>query len=147
MLILLLFIISLISYSVLWYTKLIVVAKQFKLDIRSDQGAYTAIFTLQDWDLIRPVMMTTSDFEALRGRLKGFSEVTKVYTFDQLNLQTLSVDSMSEEIIRRIERDVHIHVVQGGDSEEQQEIMLAGALRKNTAMVEEKVMISILLSE
>jgi AP-3 complex subunit beta len=121
-----------------------IAVKQIKMDIRNDQGAYTGLFAVQDWDLIQPVEMTATNFEALRGRLKGFSEVSKAYPLDQLSLQGFTSDSIEAEIIRRIQREVHVYLVQGAGV---QELMLAGSLRKGVIpIVDEKILITVVSS-
>jgi hypothetical protein len=116
-------------------------AKQIKMDIRSDQGAYTGLFVVQEWDWMQPLVMDAAEFEAARSRLKGFSEVSKAYTAEQLQLQAVDADQLENEIIRRVLRDVHAYLVQGAGV---QEIMLAGSLRKSVAStVGEKVLMTV----
>eukprot|EP01039_Chlorochromonas_danica_P010059 gene10059-11130_t len=112
-----------------------------KMDIRSDQGAYTGLFVVQEWDWMQPLVMDAAEFEAARSRLKGFSEVSKAYTAEQLQLQAVDADQLENEIIRRVLRDVHAYLVQGAGV---QEIMLAGSLRKSVAStVGEKVLMTV----
>lgn len=113
-----------------------------KMDIRCDQGVFAGLFVVNDWDLlVATSSVTTADFEAARGRLRGFSEVSKTYTTEQLQLQALEDEvDVEREIIRRIQRECNFALVQGAGV---QEIMLAASLRKGGA-VDEKVLLTIL---
>lgn len=117
--------------------------KQLKIDIRNDQGAYAGLFTVNDWDLMTPCPMSSTEFENLRNRMKGFGEVSKSYPYNMLNL---SVDDSDEDvelqIIKRMNRNLSMFIVQGAGL---CELMFAGLIRKGFS--EEKVLVTIETSE
>lgn len=116
-------------------------AKQVKVDVRCDQGAYVGIFSINDWDLMTaPSSMPSADFEATRDRLKGFRELSKEYPLDTFNLS--GVEDIEMELIKRIRGELNMLLVQGAGLGE---LMLAAVLRKG--FVEEKVLVTILSNE
>lgn len=115
-------------------------SKQVKLDIRSDQGAYVGILTVNEWDLICPNIISTNDFEACCQRLKGFGETLKTYTYDQLGI-TYSED-LENILFQKISREYNFYVVQGLGVGE---LLFAGVVRKG--YLEEKVYLTVLIQE
>jgi hypothetical protein len=115
-------------------------AKQVKVDIRSDQGAFIGIFTIFEWDLMIPVEMSSSDFETLRGKLTGFREVTKTYSLATLNMEPS--EELELTILARIRNELILYVVQGVGLGE---LMFAGAIKK--AANDEKVLVTVLSNE
>ncbi len=114
-----------------------------KIDIRNDQGAYAGLFVVNDWDLMIPYSMTCTEFEQLRNRLKGFSEVIKSYPYNTLNLSLDGGDEDVElQIIKRMNRSLPMFIVQGAGL---CELMFAGIIRKGFS--EEKVLVTITTSE
>lgn len=115
-------------------------AKNLKVDIRTDQGAFVGLFQINEWDVMTPVEMTCSDFEAMRDRYKGLREVVKSYPLATLSLQYS--DELELLIMNRIRQDLLMFLVQGVGIGE---LMFAGSIKKE--MIEEKVLLTILTNE
>jgi hypothetical protein len=131
------FLCSLIDYLVFFFLD-----KQLKIDIRNDQGAYAGLFVVNDWDLMIPCSMSCMDFEQSRNRMKGFGEVTKSYPYNALNLSLDGDEDVELQIIKRMNRNLSMFIVQGAGL---CELMFAGLIRKG--FTEEKVLVTITTSE
>ena len=111
-----------------------------KVDIRSDKGAFAGLLALNDWDLVQPLIMKCADFEAVRGRLGGFSEICKSYPIDALKLSGNSPAGDNEmELLMRVKCALNMYLVQGAGLGE---LMFAGAVRKG--LQEHRLLVTIL---
>jgi hypothetical protein len=114
--------------------------KQVKIDIRCDKGVFVGVLSLYNWDSIQPRVMHSGDFETLRGRLGGFSEVCKTAKFEELGLHLLKEQGDKElELLRRVNCTLNMYLVQGVGLGE---LMFAGAIHKN--MSENRTLLTIL---
>ena len=118
-------------------------AKQIKVEVRCDQGSYSGQLLVNDCDLLQPLRMTSSDFEAVRRRLSGgFNElISKPMPLQSLLALPTPVaqdaDSVHSAVLNLLRSEMNLHLVQDGPTE----VMFAGCLRKGAA--EEKALLSI----
>mmetsp|Transcript_7924 Transcript_7924/g.17269 ORF Transcript_7924/g.17269 Transcript_7924/m.17269 type:complete len:1163 (-) Transcript_7924:567-4055(-) len=108
--------------------------KLLKVDIRCDKGSFNGALLLEGWDLLLPHAMKSADFEAIRGRLGGFSEISKTHLTPSLNLGSPN----AEEVRKRVRSALNVFEVQGVQGGE---MRFAGSLRKGLA--EQKLLITV----
>jgi hypothetical protein len=112
------------------------------VDIRCDKGGYAGLLVLQDWDLLQPLQMRSSDFEHLRSRLGGLSEVCKAQPARSLGLSGSSPFGGPEmQLVVRVQAALNVCLVQGAGLGE---LMFAGSVRKGLG--EHKLLITVLTS-
>ena len=84
--------------------------------------------------------MKSSDFEAVRSRLGGFSEICKTYPIQALKLSDNSQYGDREmELLMRVKSVLNMYLVQGAGLGE---LMFAGAVRKG--LQEHRLLVTIL---
>jgi hypothetical protein len=116
--------------------------KQMKIDIRSDQGAFVGLFTINDWDIMTPFeMKDCTEFEMLREKYKGLRETMKTYPLASLNISSYS-DELELLIMNKIRSDLLMFLVQGAGLGE---LMFAGMIKKGFS--DEKILLTILTNE
>ena len=114
------------------------VGRQIKVDVRSDQGAYTGTLSPEMHDLLSPLRMSPADFSAAKKKIGVFNEVTKAIPVESLSgLQSADKSDVSlieAFVLDRVKRLVNVHVCQ-----ESGELLFAGVFRKGA--VDEKTLI------
>lgn len=110
------------------------------MDIRCDKGTYAGMLVVQDWDLLQPLLMKSSDFETLRARLGGLGEVLRSTTATALGLNENSpYGGMEMELVMRVQSALNVYLVQGAGLGE---LLFAGSVRKGLG--EHRLLITIL---
>ena len=114
--------------------------KSFRLDIRTDKGAYAAQLTPEPWELVTPAAMSPTDFDTFRQRFSGLGESVKTFPLSSLGLGASAaggVAAVELELVSRFRRLVNVHTVQGPGYGE---LMFAGS--KKEMGKEERVLLS-----
>ena len=116
------------------------VGKQVKVDVRSDQGAYTGTLSPEMHELLSPLRLSPADFSAAKKKIGGFNEVTRMVPVASLSgaqaAHKSDVSLVEELVISGVRQLVNVHVCQGSGTGE---LLFAGSFRKGA--VDEKVLI------
>jgi len=120
--------------------------KQIKFDIRHDAGAYVALWQVQDWDCFVPYPLSSSmEFQAHCQRLKGFSELKKIYTLAQLSLTYNN--ELEYQLYEKLASSYQMYQVQGcGIGELQFTALIRKQPSATAAIIEEKVYLTVTTS-
>ena len=114
--------------------------KTFRLDVRSDKGAYTGQLAPEPWELLSPASMSAADFEGYRRRFSGLGEDSKTFPLAALGLLAgASVAAVEQEVAARFRRLFNLYTVQGAGCGE---MLFAGS--KKEMVKEERVLLSVL---
>ena len=114
--------------------------KVFRLDIRTDKGAYTGQLAPESWDLLSPFPMNTADFENLRKRFGGLGEASKTVLLASLGMSaTADSSAIEQELMLRIRRLFNVYTVQGVGCGE---MLFSGS--KKEIIKEDKVLLAII---
>lgn len=119
---------------------MIYIAKQLKIDIRSDQGAFVGLFVINDWDIMIPTEMTANEFEFIRSRYIGIRQTMKTYPWTSLNI--IYSEDIELLLMNRIRNDLLMFLVQGAGLGE---LMFASCIKKG--FNDEKILLTLLLNE
>lgn len=115
------------------------VGKPVKADIRSDKGVAVGLLVVNDWDLLQPLVMRSSDFEAVRSRLGGFGEICKSASTAALNFSENSpLGGVEMQLIGRMKCALNMYLVQGAGVNE---LMFAASAKKG--LTESRLLITI----
>jgi hypothetical protein len=115
---------------------------QVKTDVRSDRGAFAGMLQLRDWDLLQPLRIRRSDFDALRMRLGGFSEIARTCSRAATKIPDhASLQETAFELINRVNHT--LNMAQLTQEVEPNELLFAGGIRRGTA--ENRLLLTIVI--